>query len=93
MASNRTHEIIHYLYMEQLNVTVFSIDIMLSIDISIFLLRKQLLIDDKQWLTRMISHHSTALTTSNIIYNKTNNININNHRNRSLIHKKKKFKS
>lgn len=92
MASNRTHEIIHYLYMEQLNVTVFSIVIMLSIGISIFLLRKKLLIDDKQWLKRIISHHSIALTTSNIIYNKTNNININNHRNRSLIHKKK-FKS
>ena len=41
--------------------------------ITVTLLRKQLLIDDKQWLRRMISHHSTALTTSHKIYNKTNN--------------------
>ena len=39
----------------------------------VLLLRKQLLVEDKQWLKRMISHHSTALTTSHKIYNKTNN--------------------
>jgi uncharacterized protein (DUF305 family) len=51
---------------------VFSLGIILSIGVSI-LLRQQLLVDDKQWLRRMISHHSTALTTSHKIYNKTNN--------------------
>ena len=45
---------------------------MLSILISIILLRRQLLVEDKQWLKRMISHHSTALTTSHKIYNRTN---------------------
>ena len=46
---------------------------LLSILISFLLLRKQLFIDDNQWLKRMISHHSTALTTSHTIFNKTNN--------------------
>ena len=32
-----------------------------------------LFVNDKQWLLRMISHHSTALTTSHNIYNKTKN--------------------
>jgi len=45
---------------------------LLSICISI-LLRQQILVDDKQWLRRMIPHHSTALTTSHKIYNKTTN--------------------
>jgi len=78
MASNMmwAHEIIHYLSMGHFNVSVFSVGIILSIIISIVLLRRQLLVDDKQWLRRMISHHSTALTTSHKIYNKTYNIKI-----------------
>ena len=48
----------------------------MSISVSILLLREQLLVDDKQWLKRMISHHSTALTTSHKIYNKTSDPNI-----------------
>src|SRR6056300_1620899 len=74
MASNMiwAHEIVHYLSMEHFNISVFSIGIMFSICVSI-ILRQQLLVDDKQWLRRMISHHSTALTTSHKIYNKTNN--------------------
>ena len=47
--------------------------IILSIGVSILLLRQQLLVDDKQWLRRMIPHHSTALTTTHKIYNRTNN--------------------
>ena len=75
MASNMmwSHEMIHYLSMNHFNIFVFSIGIILSITISIVLLRQQLLVDDKQWLRRMISHHSTALTTSHKIYNKTSN--------------------
>ena len=75
MASNMiwAHEIVHYLSMGHLNMLVLSIGIILSVAISIFLLRKQLLVNDKQWLRRMISHHSTALTTSYKIYNKTSN--------------------
>jgi len=58
--------------MGHFNIYIFSIGIMLSILISIILLRRQLLVEDKQWLKRMISHHSTALTTSHKIYNRTN---------------------
>ena len=75
MASNMmwAHEIVHYLSMGHFNMLVFSLGIILSISVSILLLRQQLLVDDKQWLRRMISHHSTALTTSHKIYNKTGN--------------------
>jgi len=75
MASNMmwAHEIVHYLSMGHFNMSVFFVGIILSIGVSILLLRQQLLVDDKQWLRRMISHHSTALTTSHKIYNKTNN--------------------
>jgi len=74
MASNMVwaHEIVHYLLMGQFNMLVFSVGIFLSISVSI-LLRQQLLVDDKQWLRRMIPHHSTALTTSHKIYNRTYN--------------------
>ena len=76
MASNMiwAHEIIHYLNMGHFNKYVFFTGISLSIFISIKLLRNQLLIDDEQWLKRMIGHHSTALTTSHLIYNNTNNL-------------------
>ena len=78
MASNMVwaHEIVHYLSMGHFNMLVFSVGIILSIGVSILLLRQQLLVDDKQWLRRMISHHSTALTTSHKIYNRTNNTKI-----------------
>ena len=74
MASNMiwAHEIIHYLSMGHFNMLVFSVGIILSISVSI-LLRQQLLVDDKQWLRRMIPHHSTALTTTHKIYNRTTN--------------------
>ena len=75
MASNMmwAHEIVHYLSMGHFNIYIFSIGIILSISVSILLLRNQLFIGDKQWLRRMISHHSTALTTSHKIFNRTNN--------------------
>lgn len=75
MASNMiwAHEIVHYLSMGHFNGIVFMVGIMLSVSISILLLREQLMIDDKQWLKRMIPHHSTALTTTHNIYNKTTN--------------------
>ena len=77
MASNMiwAHEIVHYLSMGHFNMLIFSGGIILSISISI-LLRQQLLVDDDQWLKRMIPHHSTALTTTHKIYNKTNNAKI-----------------
>ena len=78
MASNMiwAHEIVHYLSMGHFNMLVFSVGIILSICVSILLLRQQLLVDDKQWLRRMIPHHSTALTTTHKIYNRTTNIQI-----------------
>jgi len=77
MASNMVwaHEIIHYLSMGHFNKYIFIIGILLSISL-IIILRQQLFIDDVQWLRRMISHHSTALTTTHKIYNKTSNINV-----------------
>lgn len=72
MASNMiwAHEIIHYLTYNHMNIYIFIIGIILSI-FFVFILRQQLFINDNQYLKRMISHHSTALTTSYKIYNKT----------------------
>jgi hypothetical protein len=75
MASNMmwAHEIVHYLSMRHFNILFFFFGIALSTFVSILLLRQQLFVDDKQWLRRMIPHHSTALTTTHNIYNRTNN--------------------
>ena len=72
MASNMiwSHEIIHFLSMGHFNTGLFLSGILLSIITTICLLRKQLFVNDNQWLKRMISHHSTALTTSEIIKTK-----------------------
>jgi len=78
MASNMiwAHEIVHYLSMGHFNILVFTIGIIFSVIVSILLLRSQLLVSDKQWLRRMIPHHSTALTTTHKIYNRTTNLKI-----------------
>lgn len=75
MASNMiwSHEIVHYLSMGHFNSYIFFIGIFLSIFVVLFPLRRQIFVDDNQWLKRMISHHSTALTTSHIIKNRTKN--------------------
>ena len=75
MASNMmwAHELVHYFSMGHLNKKVFLIGILLSILCALLLLRNQLLVSDKQWVKRMIPHHSTALTTSHKIKNKTKN--------------------
>ena len=74
MASNMmwAHEIVHYLSMGHFNISVLCIGIVLSCSV-IILLRNQLLVDDTQWLRRMIPHHSTALTTTHKIHDKTDN--------------------
>ena len=46
--------------------------IVLSI-LLVILLRTQFMVTNKEWLKRMISHHSTALTTSHQILKKTKN--------------------
>ena len=73
MASNMiwSHQIVHYLSMGHFHVPIFCIGIILSLFVTFFLLRSQFMVDDVQWLKRMISHHSTALTTSHHIYNQT----------------------
>lgn len=65
MASNMiwSHQIVHYFTMGHFNKRVFTIGILSSIG-CVFLLRKQLFVSDKQWLKRMIGHHSTAITTT-----------------------------
>ena len=74
MASNMiwAHEIVHYLSNKNININMFLTGIVLSILVSL-IMRNQVLVNDKQWLKRMISHHSTALTTSNKIYKRTKN--------------------
>ena len=78
MASNMmwAHEIVHYLSMGHFNLSVFVIGVVLSVFISLMLLRNQTFVTDRQWLLRMISHHSTALTTSHKIYNNTQDANV-----------------
>ena len=73
MASNMiwAHEIVHYFSMGHINLYLFFFGIILSIIISLTLLREQFQVNDREWLKRMISHHSTALTTSNKIYKRT----------------------
>lgn len=68
-----SHEIIHYLTHGDFNNTIFYLGISLSVLITVFLLRNQYKVSDNQWLKRMISHHSTALTTSHKILERSNN--------------------
>jgi hypothetical protein len=74
MASNMiwSHELIMWLSSGKINLIVLLIGFLLS-GICIILLRSQFLIGDKGWLRRMIPHHSTALTTSINIINKSKN--------------------
>jgi len=75
MASNMiwAHEIIHYLSMGHFNMNVFFIGIICSIFVSTLLLKQQFLVNDKQWLKRMIPHHSTAITTTTKLLENNNN--------------------
>jgi hypothetical protein len=50
--------------MGHFNRNTFLFGILLSISIVFILLRQQLFVDEKNWLKRMIPHHSTALTTT-----------------------------
>jgi len=74
MASNMIwgHEFIHYFSHGQFNWKLFIFGLCLS-GLLVIIMRKQYLVNDNQWLKRMISHHSTALTTSTIIEKKSEN--------------------
>lgn len=73
MASNMVwgQQIIHFINTGHLNTFVLLIGIFMTI-LLVFLLRKQIFVDENQYLKRMITHHSTALTTSYEILNKSN---------------------
>ena len=74
MASNMSilEILMYYSHSGDMKVKLMIMFIIVSILMIIFL-RKQYLIGDKDWLKRMISHHSTALTTSHQIKKKTKN--------------------
>jgi len=71
MASNMlwSHQIVHYLSMGHFNTQIFMIGICLSV-LFIGLLRFQIFVNDENWLKRMITHHSTAITTTKQLLNK-----------------------
>lgn len=73
MASNMlwSHEIVHYLSMGHFDPVKFGIGAVLSVGATVLLLRNQMFVSDAQWLRRMISHHSTALTTSRVVRERT----------------------
>ena len=66
MASNMlwTHQIVHYLQMGHFDKKTFLIGVLMSL-FFVYLMKNQVGIDYKQWIRRMIPHHSTALTSSN----------------------------
>ena len=74
MASNMmwAHEIIHYLAMGHFNGIIFLLGITLSL-IMTYVLRSQLMVGGDQWLKRMVSHHSTAITTTKKLLKKIKN--------------------
>jgi hypothetical protein len=71
MASNMlwSHQIVHYLSMGHFNYWIFMIGVFLSL-LLVVLLRTQLFVNDENWLKRMITHHSTAITTTKQLLNK-----------------------
>jgi len=73
MASNMmwAHELVHYFAMGHFNIVVFLVGITLSVFITFALLRNQWQVDEQQWLRRMISHHSTAITTTKKLLKRT----------------------
>lgn len=65
------HEIIHWVVFGHFNFYAFFGGICLMI-LFAFLLRKQVGINAKGWMLRMIPHHSTAITTSTKLLQKNN---------------------
>jgi len=77
MASNMCilEVLMFYSYTGEFHWKVLLSFVILSIILVAFL-REQVGIKDKDWLRRMISHHSTALTTSHKIEERTENKNV-----------------
>ena len=74
MASNMCilEILMFYDHSGKFNAKLFALFIITSI-LLVLMLRKQFLVGDRDWLKRMISHHSTALTTSHNIRKRTKN--------------------
>ena len=66
------HQIVYYIYSGMIHINILLFGLFLSCLFAI-ILRKQHFVNEKQWLKRMIPHHSTALTTTHKIYNRTDN--------------------
>ena len=64
--------LMHYSHSGVLNKTAL-IAFLGFASLCVYLLIEQIGVDDENWLKRMISHHSTALTTSKKIVSKTKN--------------------
>ena len=62
----------HHNYSGHFDTNLFIFFLIFSIFLVVSL-REQYCVDDKQWLRRMIGHHSTALTTSHKINERTKN--------------------
>lgn len=74
MASNMCilEVLMYYSSSGELNI-YYLLSFLLFSAFCVFLLRNQAFINDNDWLRRMISHHSTAITTSKKIYERTEN--------------------
>lgn len=74
MASNMmwSHQIVHLLNHGYMNKNLFACGLILSL-FFIVIIRQQLFVNDAQWLRRMISHHSTAITTTSKLLENSNN--------------------
>lgn len=74
MASNMmwSHQIVHLLNHGHMNKNLFACGLILSL-FFIVIIRQQLFVNDAQWLRRMISHHSTAITTTSKLLENSNN--------------------
>lgn len=74
MASNMCvlEILMFYDHTGKFRIDLFSYFMLFSL-LLIFIMREQYFVDDEQWLKRMISHHSTAITTSKKINDRTEN--------------------
>lgn len=79
MASNVTilKMVIGYWSTGKFDPTIFIVFLTLSL-LTLVALRKQIFVDDSQWLKRMITSHSGSITATKEIANKTTNKNIKN---------------
>ena len=73
-----THELVNYLTIGYFNINIFAIGVFVSLFVIFMLLKKQFMVNERQWVRRMISQHSSALTMSHNILNKTEDRRIKN---------------